>query len=161
MLTLAAALLVLGSAALVVYAASAGQARRPARARLALAASLNRPLRPGASARLNLVLTNRYRFAVSVTRVKVSLTVRPRRRGARCSARRDFVVTQLPRRAYTIRLPARSRRSLTRLRVRSRFLPRLAMRDLRHTNQDDCQRAALRLRYSARLRRAPRARSSR
>lgn len=156
-LSLTVAMLVLGSAALVVYAATGPTSARRAKPKLALGANLRAPLRPGATARINLVVTNRNRFAVSVIRLKVSVTVRPRSRGARCSARRDFTVTQLPRRAYPITLPARSRRPLTLLRVRSTYLPRLTMRDLHHTNQNDCQRASLKLRYAMKVRRAPRA----
>jgi hypothetical protein len=153
-LALAVAALVLGFAALVVYAAGAHHSRRPAKAKLALAGNVRKALRPGASQPIDVVLSNKNRFAVSVTKLKVSVSVRPRRRGAKCSARRDFAIRQLNRRAYPIRLPARTKRPLSRLRVRSRLLPRIAMRDLRHTNQNDCQRASLRLRYSVRVRRA-------
>jgi hypothetical protein len=154
-LALAIAALVLGFATLAVYAARAHHGRRPAKAKLALAGNLRKALRPGASQPIDVVLSNRNRFAVSVIKLRVTVSVRPRRRGAKCSARRDFAITQLNRRAYPIRLPARARRrSLSRLRVRHRLLPRITMRDLRHTNQNDCQRASLRLRYSVRVRKA-------
>lgn len=157
-LALAVAALVLGSAALAVYAASGAHSARHSKPKLSLAGNVRKGLRPGASQPIDVVLTNRNRFAVSVTKLKVSVSVRPRSRGAKCSARRDFTLTQLGRRAYPIRLPARARRSLTRLRVRSRMLPRIVMRNLRYTNQNDCQRASLRLRYSMRVRRAAPAR---
>jgi hypothetical protein len=156
-LALAAAALGLGSAALAVYAAGAHHARH-AKPSVALTGNVRKPLRPGASQPIDVVLSNKNRFAISVTKVKITVSVRPRRRGATCTARRDFTVTQLGRRAYPIRLPAHTRRPLSRLKVRSRLLPRLAMRDLRRTNQDGCQRASLRLRYSMRARRAPHAR---
>lgn len=152
-LALAVATLALGIAALAVYAAPGAITARHAKPKLALAGNVRKALRPGASQPIDVVLTNNNRFAVSVIKLKVSVSVRPRSRGAKCSARRDFAITQLGRHAYPIRLPARTRRSLTRLRVRSRLLPRISMRDLRYTNQNDCQRASLRLRYSMRVRR--------
>jgi hypothetical protein len=149
---LAVAVLCLGSAALAVYAARASHSRHLARAALAGAGNLRKPLRPGSSQPVNVVLTNRYRFAVWVTRLRVGISVRPLP-GRRCSARRDFAVRQLNRRAYPLRLPRRSRYSLRRLRVSWKLFPRVAMRDLPRINQDGCQRASVRVRYAFRVRR--------
>jgi len=69
---------------------------------------------------------------------------------AGCSARRDFAVRQLQRRAYPIRLPRGRTRRLSALGVR--VLPRLRMRNLAGRNQDACKGASLRLRYRGRAR---------
>ena len=110
-------------------------------------------LHPGTSQRINLVLTNRRRFALRITRLKVRLRVDRSHARAGCSARRDFRVAQLRGRAYPIRLRARRRRSLTRLGVRRRNLPRVKMINRAATNQDACKGAKLRLTYSGRARR--------
>jgi hypothetical protein len=106
-------------------------------------------LAPGTSRPLNLRLTNRYKFALSVTRLKVRVSIDARHRRGGCSVRRDFAVVGLPTRALT--LPRRATRTLRTLRVR---LPRVRMRNLAHRNQDACKGARLRLRYSAVARKA-------
>jgi hypothetical protein len=113
------------------------------------------PLAPGVSRPLNLVLTNRHHFTLAVTRLSIRLAVDRRHALAGCSASRNFSVRQLPRRAYPLRLPARSARTL--LAVGAKRLPRIAMRNRATVDQDRCKGASLRLRYRGTARRARRA----
>ena len=135
-----------GASALSTLAGTRATKPRP----FTIRGDLRGALAPGASRPLNLRLTNRYRFALSVTRLKVRVAIDARTRRAGCSVKRDFAVAGLPRRA--IRLPRRSTRTLRTLRVR---LPRVRMLNLAHRNQDACKGARLRLRYSAVARKAP------
>jgi hypothetical protein len=152
--TIAIALLVLGPAAYALGTAvhKAPGAKRHAKRSLTISGRLARPLRPGTSGRLDLRLANRRPFAVWVTRLRIRVSVDRRHRRAGCSARRDFAVRQLSRRAHPLRLPARRARRLSRLRVKR--LPGVAMRNLRTVNQDACKGAKLRLRYTGTARRA-------
>jgi hypothetical protein len=151
--TVAIALLVLGPAAYALGTAvhRAPAAKRHAKRSLAISGKLARPLRPGGSGRLDLRLANRRSFTLWVTRLRIRVAVDRRHRRAGCSARRDFAVRQLARRAYPLRLPQRRARRLSRLRVKR--LPRIAMRNLRTVNQDACKGAKLRLRYTGTARR--------
>ncbi len=108
---------------------------------------LARPLTPGVSQPLNLRLTNPYRFKLGIKRLTIAVSVDARHAAAGCTASSNYRVTQLPKRAYPIRLPARRTRTLRALRVKR--LPRVAMRNL-PTNQDACKGARLKLRYSGR-----------
>src|SRR5687767_3626550 len=91
-------LLVAGSVA-VYAAAGRTSAKRSTTTSLTIKGSLRVPLRPGASRKLDLTLANRRAFALRVTRLRVRLSVDRRHRAAGCSARRDFAVRQIPRRA--------------------------------------------------------------
>jgi hypothetical protein len=127
--------------------------RPPHKAAFSIRGDLNVRLHPGNSQPINLVLTNPRRFALGITRLKVRLRVDRRHARAGCSARRDFRAVQLRRRAYPIRLGARQRRSLTRLRVRKSELPRIKMINRHGRNQDACKGAKLTLTYSGAARR--------
>jgi hypothetical protein len=152
-LSLLGALLLLVPVAFAVRAVRGStSAKRSRHASFAIRGKLRVPLRPGSSQRLNLRLINRRRFTLWVTRLKVRVSVDRRHRLAGCSARRDFAVRQLPRRAYPIRLRSRSARRLSALGVHR--LPRVRMRDLAGTNQDACKGASLRPRYRGRARKS-------
>jgi hypothetical protein len=152
-LPLLGALLLLVPAALAIRAVTGSTpAKHHRRASFAIKGGLRVPLRPGTSQRLNLKVINRRRFTLWVTRLKVRVSVDRRHRLAGCSARRDFAVRQLRRRAYPIKLRRRSARRLSALGVHR--LPRLRMRDLSSTNQDACKGATLRLRYRGRARKS-------
>jgi hypothetical protein len=147
--------LALASAALAVRAV----VRRPADAphgqrTFVIAGNLRGPLWPGSSQRLNLRLTNRTRYRLWITRLRIGVSVDRAHGRAGCSPRRDFAVRQLERRAYPFALERHSRRRLSSLGIRR--LPRVAMRNLAHVNQDACKGARLRLRYRGLARRGPR-----
>jgi hypothetical protein len=145
-LPLIGALLLLVPAAFAIRAVTGNtSAKRHRLVSFAIKGRLGVPLRPGASQRLNLKVINRRRVTLWVTRLKVRVSVDRRHRLAGCSARRDFAVRQLRRRAFPIKLRRRSARRLSALGVHR--LPRLGMRDLAGTNQDACKGATLRLRY--------------
>ena len=147
------ALLLLVPVAFALRATHGGAShKRHRQASFAIKGNLRVPLRPGASARLNLRLINRRRVTLWVTRLKVRVSVDRRHRMAGCSVRRDFAVRQLRRRAYPIRMRRRSARRLSALGIHR--LPRVRMRDLSRTNQDACKGASLRLRYSSRVRKS-------
>lgn len=151
------------SAALVLVALAAAAAvalqgpsgatlnERPRQASVRITGNIRAPLRPGTSQPLNLRLRNTTPSPLLITRLRITVSVDAAHRAAGCSARRDFSVRQLPRRAYPIKLGRRRRATLRALRVRS--LPRIAMRNLPRTNQDACMGARLRLRYTAVMRR--------
>ena len=146
------ALLVIGPA---VYASVAPHhAKHHGHRSFFIKAKVKRPLRPGTSARVRVKLRNRRRHTLWITRLRVRVSVDRQHRAAGCSARRDFVVRQLPRRVYPIRLPRRRRvgrarwRSFRSLGVHTR--PRILMRDLLGVDQDACKGAKLRLRLTGR-----------
>ena len=150
-MVLLCALLLLVPVAFAVHTVSRTTSAKPSRhAAFAIKGDLRVALRPGSSQRLNLRLINRRHFTLWITRLKVRVSVDRRHRVAGCSARRDFAVGQLPRRAFPIRLPRRRTRRLSALGVH--VLPRLRMRDLAGTNQDACKGASLRLGYRGRAR---------
>ena len=149
-----AVLLVLGPA---VYASVAHRGAKQHRHRsFALKGNVKTPLRPGTSGPVKLRLRNHRRHTLWITRLRVRVSVDRAHRAAGCSARRDFVVRQLPRRWYPIRLPRKRRvgrarwRSLSALGVRKR--PRVGMRYLPGVDQDACKGAKLRLRLTGRAR---------
>jgi hypothetical protein len=87
-----------------------------------------------------------------VTRLRVGVRVDRAHRLAGCT-RGDYVVGQMPRQAFPIRLRAHGVRRLSRLRVRA--YPQLGMRNSLTRNQDACKGARLRLRYRSQVRGAP------
>ena len=105
-------------------------------------------LHPGTSAPVNLVLFNRRHFALGITNLKVRIRIDRRHARAGCSARRDYRIAQLKRRAYPIRIRAGDRRRLTGLGVRRKNLPRIKMINRATRNQDACKGAKLKLVYS-------------
>ena len=133
--------------------AAKGSHRPPSKQVFSIRGDLHVRLHPGTSAPVNLVLFNRRHFALRITRLKMRIRIDRRHVRAGCSARRDFRVAQLSQRGYPVRLRARRRRSLTRLRVRRRNLPRVKMINHPARNQDACKGAKLRLTYSGRARR--------
>ena len=147
-----AAVLVLGSGAWIWAAgtvAHTAHAKRVAHRSFKVKGNLRLPLRPGSSQRIKLRLTNRRRFTLWITRLKVRVSVDRAHRAAGCSAKRDFAIRQLPRRAFPFGLRKRSTRSLKSLGIHA--LPRIRMRNLPR-NQDACKGARLRLRYRGRAR---------
>jgi hypothetical protein len=132
---------------------------------LKIRGGLEQPLFPGASQQLDLALTNRAGAPLIIRRLRVRVRLDRAHRLAGCSVRRDFLVRQLPRSAFPIRLPGkrgrtgrprRRTRTLTALGVRT--LPQVGMRDLTYTNQDACKGARLRFRFKATARTAGRKR---
>jgi hypothetical protein len=120
------------------------------------------PLRPGLTRRLNLRLRNPHRFPIWITALSQTVTVDRAHRSAGCSAGRDFRIRRVPRRVFPFKLGPRRTRTLRALGVR--LLPAIRMRNLRTVNQDACQGARLRLRYtgnSLRTRPSVRARTAR
>lgn len=147
--SLAGQLVAVGVLALAVYGAVAGTRSSPPRdGMLIVKGRLGAPLRPGVLRGLNLRVTNRYDFDLLMTRLTVRASVDAPHRAAGCRPPRDFVVRQVARSAYPIRVPRASAVRLRTLGVRT--LPRVGMRYLPAVNQDACQGASLRLRYRAR-----------
>ena len=150
--------LAIAAALLVVPGANA--TKRPHDRTLEISGDLVQPLFPGASQPLDLALTNRAGVTLSITRLRVRMSVDRAHRRTGCSASRDFVVGRLPRSAFPITLPGRrngrtgrplrTTRTLSALGLRT--LPSVGMRDLPSTNQDACKGAKLRLRFSGRAR---------
>jgi hypothetical protein len=107
------------------------------------------PLSPGASAPLNLHLTNPNRFALSVGHLRVTLR---QVHGPRIDRRHpcgvsDFRVRQASQ-GLEVALAAHGTTSLRRAHVRKALWPRVMMRN-RAVNQDGCKAARLRLRFTA------------
>ena len=115
---------------------------------LTVSGRISAPLHPGRFAPVDLRLSNRYPFALRITRIDVRVSIDRDHRRLGCRARRDFFVWQLPSSAYPVRIPARRTATLSDLGVRS--VPLVTMRNLQTVNQDGCQGARLHLRYRAR-----------
>jgi hypothetical protein len=140
---LAAALLALVPAAFALRAQVGSRVPAAPRHRaFVIAGKLRAPLHPGSSQRIDLRLANRSRVPLWLTRLTVRVAVDRAHRRAGCSARRDFAVRQMPRRAFPLRLRPRLR-----LRLRRAIRPRVRMRNLARVNQDGCKGARLTLRY--------------
>jgi len=131
----------------VMLPSSLGGAQRARVQQFEVSGTLRAPLYPGVSQRLNLVFRNPHRVPIRVTSVRI--TVDNRTSKSRCAGRANLRVRRTLRGAVTV--PARAKRSLSRLRVRRSRWPLLTMPNL-NTNQDACQRAAFRLRYRGRAR---------
>lgn len=153
------ALAVVGVLVLVVAGAYAVGAKRRAAGRggqagLAIGGGLANPLSPGTSQRLNLRLTNPYRFDLLVTKLTVRVAIDADHASAGCSATSDFAVRAIARKAYPIRVRAGRAATLRALGVRAARLPVVAMLNL-PTDQNACRGARLQLRYSGTARRSP------
>lgn len=108
-------------------------------------------LSPGRSAVLNLRIINAHKWPIRIRRISVSMKVDRAHDRAGCGRLRHYRQRAMPKRSYPIIVPARSRRTLRQLRVRT--LPRITMLDL-PSNQNVCQGAKLTLRYTGSSQRA-------
>jgi hypothetical protein len=102
-------------------------------------------LYPGASAPLNLTLTNPYNFDLRIGSISVSLEEATSRPG--CSGSQNFEVTQMPASAYPVTLPSGLTRTLTQLGVSDASKPRVRMIN-QPWNQEACRQAGITLQYS-------------
>ena len=101
-------------------------------------------LAPGSTTPLNLVISNPYSQAVSVTGISVSLQEGTSKAG--CSGSQNFTVKQMGA-VYPLTVPPDASRTLSQLGVADRDKPKLAMTD-QPWNQDACKNAVVRLSYS-------------
>jgi hypothetical protein len=108
---------------------------------------LSTPLGPGASAPLDLRLSNPHRFPIRVFDLSVALEEATSKPG--CGATENFRVTQIAAARYDtgIWLAARQSATLSQLGVVDDDKPRVEMLNL-STNQDACKNARLTLQYS-------------
>ena len=108
---------------------------------------LSTPLGPGASAPLDLRLSNPHRFPIRLSEVSVALEEATSKPG--CGTTENFSVTQIPAARYEtgIWLGARQSATLSELGVVDADKPRVGMLNL-PTNQDACKNAALTLQYT-------------
>jgi hypothetical protein len=127
------------------------------------------PLRPGGTAPIDVAMSNRLHHELWISGLKVTVAVDRAHAAAGCVAARDYVVTQLPRDVYPIRLPARSPYTARwparlswpgsqRWRLRDlgvEVLPTIAMPDLPDVDQNGCKGAELQLRFWATSRMHP------
>ena len=111
---------------------------------------------PGSSAPLNLRLTNPTSYAVSVTRLTVSIRAvdAPRSDGGHPCTPNDFVVRQAPP-GLDLMVSARTSSTLLELGTSQTEWPRVGMLDT-STNQDGCKGASVALVYRASATRGPR-----
>jgi hypothetical protein len=121
------------------------------------------PFMPGMTLPVDVTLANHIRHVLWISNLKLTVAVDAAHTAAGCSASRDFVVTQLPRATYPIRLPARSpytdawparlrwpggrRWRLHELGVP--LLPTISMVNLPDVDQDGCKGAKLHLHFWA------------
>jgi hypothetical protein len=110
---------------------------------------VRRPIAPGVSARVNVVLVNHSAVALNASRLALSIRAvkAPRADATHPCSTSDFMVQQAPT-LLRFPVPAGGRTSLRRLGVPIASWPRVAMLDLPH-NQDGCQGAILTIDYSA------------
>lgn len=132
-------------------------------ARFDIAGRIEAPFVPGVTQPVDVTLANHIRHVLWISDLKLTVTVDAAHAAAGCSAARDFVVAQLPRETYPIRLPARSpytgawparlrwpggrRWRLRELGVP--VLPTISMVNLPDVDQDGCKGAKLHLRFWA------------
>lgn len=153
----------------VVQASIRASANKPVHAhrRFDIHGRLAAPLAPGGSAPVSIQLSNRLRVTLWITSLRVGVMLDRAHAARGCSPVRDFVVSQLPRGVYPIKLPPRTfyrpgwpahlwwpagAWSLRALGVAA--LPAVTMLDLPQVNQDGCKGARLRLVFRARAYRA-------
>jgi hypothetical protein len=137
--------------------------RDRAYARFVITGLARTALSPGVTAPVDVTLHNRIHHVLWISDLKLTLGVDAAHAAAGCSVARDYIVTQLPRSTYPIRLPARSDYSAAwpaRLRwVGSRgwrlrelgvpVAPAISMVNLPNVDQDGCKGAKLRLSFWA------------
>lgn len=151
---LAAAFLAAGS---IVQASIRGQQHHPRadppRARFEIGGRVAAPLAPGETRPVEVTLTNLIHHALWISDLKLSVTIDTAHERAGCTVARDYVVTQLPRSVYPIRLPGRPRRRGARdLRLpdlRVLLTPTISMPNLPDVDQDGCKGARLWLHFWA------------
>lgn len=112
-----------------------------------LAGDAVKPLSPGRSAPIDVMITNPYNAPLRVTwlRVRVRSVAAPNEHEAHPCSRLDFTVKQV-RAGFAVTVPAHKTRSLSRLGVPRRAWPRVSMIN-RPVNQDGCKGASLTLAY--------------
>jgi len=134
-------------------AISRGRAKAHAKPSFRISGQLTGQLRPGAAMRLDLTVINPHRFPIAVTRLRTALSIDPAHAKAGCSARNDFFVTQPPAKARAVRIRPRAKLRLASVRGRSPLA--VGMRNLPR-NQDACQGAQIKLRYTGTARKVSR-----
>lgn len=148
-------ILVLAASAAVAFAAD--RVRRgtpkgqPAPAAFKISGTVDGPLVPGLAQRVRLTLRNPHKWPLLIHRVDFRLTMDRAHARAGCTLKVNYRRLMLPRKIYPLRLPPKSTRTLRQLGVTS--TPAILMRNL-PVNQDVCQGAQLRLRFSGRSARA-------
>jgi hypothetical protein len=132
-------------------------------ARFDILGRVQSPLAPGDMQPIEVALFNRFHHVLWISGLKVTVAIDAAHTAAGCSASRDFVVTQLPRSIYPIRLPARSPYSPSwparmawpgaqRWRLHDLgvpVLPTISMPNLADVDQDGCKGARLHLKFWA------------
>jgi hypothetical protein len=111
--------------------------------------SLSTPLRPGASAPIDLALTNQHSYSMTVTAVSIRVTaVTDARTGkpSRCSAS-NFVVRQ-PVKVLPLAVAAHSTLNLSDSDFPTSSWPAILMRKTK-VSQDECKNVALQISYTA------------
>lgn len=108
---------------------------------------LQYPMSPGVNRGLNVRLRNPSRYWLAVTDITVTVSVDRAHRAAGCSASRDFLVRQMPKRVYPIVLRPGANTRLRSLGVN--LVPRLYMLNLPTVNQNACKGAKLTFHFTA------------
>ncbi|MBI5310740.1 MAG: hypothetical protein HZB14_06925 [Actinobacteria bacterium] len=164
-LSVAAIACALAIGALVVQAATRGEAAKSRRATKAfiVKGELVTPLRPGTTSPVRVSVANSKYTAIWIKALRMSISVDAEHAAAGCSAERDFEIVQLPKKLFPHKLKAarkgrkakksgKRRKGLTAWRVlptaKSKGLPAIAMRNLPDVNQDACKGATLNLKFT-------------
>lgn len=160
---IAACLLLVGS--LVVNAATRGEVAKKRRAKTAfiVKGEMVTTLRPGVKSQVKVSLANKKYTAIWVKSLRMSVSIDVAHAAAGCSVGRDFRVTQLPRKAFPLKLTkakkqrkARGSKKKRKAKVRWRAitakkakgLPAIEMVNLPDVNQDACKGATLNLKFT-------------
>jgi hypothetical protein len=108
-----------------------------------------KPISPGVRVPLNLTITNPHDYALSVSRLRVTIGVvrAPRQTNSRPCGMADFTVIQSAA-GHDMRVEGRSAGTLRSLAVPRAAWPAVGMLN-RPVNQDGCQGATLTLHYTA------------
>lgn len=126
----------------------------------AIRGHLDRRLAPGVTSRVTISIANNRKVPIWVKRLRFRMSVDRAHAKAGCSIKRDFKISQLTRRTFPIRIPAKKKVNIRRGRVnmksrrwralakrKTKGRPSVRMLNLAGVNQDACKGATFKLKF--------------
>lgn len=123
--------------------------------------TLDQALSPGNTSRVTVSIANNRKAPIWVTRLRLSIAVDKAHAAKGCFVRRDYVLTQLTKKSFPIRVPANRKIRIKRGKVVAKSLkwrplsrtqaagrPTVTMLNLPGINQDACKGATLNLKFN-------------
>lgn len=122
--------------------------------------TIDQSLSPGNSSRVTVSIANNRKVPIWVTRLRLSVAVDKAHEAKGCSVARDYLVTQLTKKSFPIRVPANKKVRVKRGKAVAKTLkwrrlairqaagrPSVMMMNLSGVNQDACKGATLNLKF--------------